>query len=173
VNDKPSSLTLPRGLTSEQQTELNATLTARQKAVAARDAATDPATRNAEGYKVTVQSNLIGEIGGRAYVQSEFPNAKPIYGGDGSRPGDFDQVYRQTLPGKVRFIVVEAKGGNSPLGSKIVNGQVETQGTPAYFESTATSMSHMDGNAQSVGEELLSAFGRGQDVGWRAGHPRS
>jgi LysM repeat protein len=165
VDNTPSSLTLPKGLTSEQQTELNATLVARQKAVTARDAATDPATRNAEGYKVTVQSNLIGDIGARAYVQSEFPNAKPIYGGDVSRPGDFDRVYRQTLPdGKLRFIVVEAKGGNSPLGTKIVNGQVETQGTPAYFESTATSMSHMEGNAQSVGEELLSVFGRGRTL---------
>jgi hypothetical protein len=110
---------LPKGLTSEQQTELNATLAARQKAVEARDAATDPAIRNAEGYKVTVQGNLIGEIGARAYVQSEFHDVTPIYGGDGTRPGDLDQVYRQTLPdGNVRFIVVEAKGGNFTAGHK-------------------------------------------------------
>jgi hypothetical protein len=162
VGDKPSSLTLPKGLTSEQQTALNAALAARQKAVTAYQTATDPATQNAEGYKVTVQSSLIGEIGARAYVQSEFDEAQLIYGGDGSRRGDFDLVYRLTLSdGNVRFLVVEAKGGNSPLGTKLVDGKVVIQGTAPYFESTATSMTRKGGQAQRVGADLLRAYHTG------------
>jgi len=60
--------------------------------------------------------------------------------------------------GSLRFIVVEAKGGNSPLGTRLVNTTVETQGTPEYFEATAESMRARGGDAGRVGSDLLRAF---------------
>jgi hypothetical protein len=72
-------------------------------------------------------------------------------------------VYRQVLPnGSVRFIVVEAKGGDSPLRPKLVGTSLELQGTNAYFESTAESMQAMGGDAGRVGGELLRAFQLGK-----------
>ena len=85
--------------------------------------------------------------------------------GAGSQRGDFDQVYRQTLSdGRIRYIVVEAKGGTSPLDTKVVGPNVETQGTADYFESTAESMKGMGGNAGTVGKELLSVYRKSQTL---------
>ncbi|MGO4724054.1 MULTISPECIES: DUF4781 domain-containing protein [unclassified Inquilinus] len=159
-------ISLPTGLTPEQQTQLTSALAARDTAVSERDAATDTSVKNAKGQEVVAQSAEIGELGGMAYVAQQYPGARLEYGGpgSGSRPGDFDQVYRQTLPdGKIRFIVVEAKGGGSPLGTKLVNGQVETQGTAEYFAAIADNMrTNLTGQAKTTGKELLNTYRYGK-----------
>jgi hypothetical protein len=152
-----SSARLSEALSPGQSVELQIALARRQAASARYSAATDSATRNAAGQNVVVQSHLIGELGARGYMQAEFPNARMIYAG--TRQFEFDQVYRQVMPnGSLRFIVVEAKGGNSPLGTRLVNTTVETQGTPEYFEATAESMRVRGGDAGRVGSDLLRAF---------------
>ncbi|MGO1073884.1 DUF4781 domain-containing protein [Inquilinus sp. CA228] len=159
-------ISLPAGLTPEQQTQFNSALTDRDTAVLERDAATDTSVKNAKGQEVVNQSAEIGELGAMGYVAQQYRGAALEYGGpgSGSRPGDFDQVYRQTLPdGKIRFIVVEAKGGGSPLGTRLVNGRVETQGTPEYFVAIARNMDdNMTGQAATTGNDLLSAYRHGE-----------
>lgn len=156
-----TSLRLPGGLSPADQKGFREAEAERASAVHLRDTTKDPAVEKAAAQRVISYSNLIGEYGARGYVGSEFTGAEPIYGGPGagSQRGDFDQVYRQALPdGRIRYIVVEAKGGTSPLGTKVVGKDVETQGTPAYFESTAQSMARMGGNAEAVGKELQSVY---------------
>lgn len=157
---------LPAGLTPELQTQFNSTLAARDTAVTERDAATDISVKNAKGQEVVAQSAEIGELGAMGYVAQQYPGARLEYGGpgSGSRPGDFDQVYRQALPdGSVRLIVVEAKGGGSPLGTRLVNGQVETQGTPEYFAAIAGNMRrNMTGQAATTGRDLSNVYRYGK-----------
>ncbi|WP_343714947.1 DUF4781 domain-containing protein [Inquilinus sp.] len=155
-------INLPAGLSLAQQQDLKSALAARDTAVLERDAATDKTVKNAKGQEVVNQSAEIGELGGMSFVAQRYPDARLEYGGpgSGSRPGDFDQVYRQTLPdGKIRFVVVEAKGGSSPLGTRLVNGQVETQGTAEYFAAIANNMRYnMDGPAAATGKDLSNAY---------------
>jgi hypothetical protein len=159
-------ITLATGLNLEQQQSLKSALAARDTAVLERDAATDPAVKNAKGQEVVNQSTEIGELGGISYVAQNYRGATLEYGGpgSGSRPGDFDQVYRQALPdGTIRFVVVEAKGGGSPLGTRLVNGQVETQGTAEYFAAIAYNMRHnMTGQAAATGKDLSNAYRYGK-----------
>jgi hypothetical protein len=158
------SVRVRAALTPAQDAELRAALAARQTASGEYYAAADPATKIAAGQNVVVQSSRIGELGASGYVQAEFPGARSIYDGRPSQPGDFDQVYQQTLPnGHIRYIVVEAKGGNSPLGTRLVGDQVETQGTTRYFEGIAENMEGMGGNTESVGTNLVNAFRQGRN----------
>ena len=163
----PSTARMPAGLSPAEQKGYLDAVAGRAQAVKQRDTANNPETEKAAAQRVISYSNLIGEYGARGYVQAEFKGAEPIYGGPGagSQRGDFDQVYRQTLSdGRIRYIVVEAKGGTSPLGTKVVGPNVETQGTADYFESTAESMKGMGGNAGTVGKELLSVYRKGQTL---------
>lgn len=123
---------------------------------------------------VTEQSQLIGELGAYAHVRQQFPGAEVIYGGPGakSRPGDFDLVARQVqADGTVRFIVIEAKGGNAALGTRKVGNRHQTQGTREYFQAIAKHMSGMDGaenaGARETGKRLISALANGS----ADGHP--
>lgn len=166
TGDAPPKITVPTGLNLAQQQSLKSALAARDQAILERDAATDPLVKNAKGQEVVNQSTEIGELGGMSYVAQNYRGATLEYGGpgSGSRPGDFDQVYRQTLPdGKIRLVVVEAKGGTSPLGTRVVNGQVETQGTPEYFAAIANNMRrNMTGQAAATGTDLSNAYRYGK-----------
>ncbi len=84
------------------------------------------------------QSRIIGEHAGTTFVGSQYPEAELLYGGpeSSSRSGDFDQVWKvKAEDGSPMYIVVEAKGGTSPLGDRVVNGERAQQGSSEYFKS--------------------------------------
>jgi hypothetical protein len=121
-------------------------------------------------YEVNERSRQIGEIGAESYMQQKYPGAERVYGGSESpsRSGDFDQVWR--IPGKGKngrdlYIVIEAKGGGSPLGARRVNQGQDTasQGTREYFDEIARSMSadKKSKKAQAVGDDLADAIESG------------
>ncbi len=108
------------------------------------DAATKDALSKARG-KVVKYSNDIGEVAASTYamqrIAKEYPGQKVelVHGGPGttSRSLDLDQVYR--VEGKNgepdQYIVVEAKGGSSQLGSRMdASGNRVEQGTPEYLK---------------------------------------
>ncbi|TOA77052.1 hypothetical protein CGK19_21625, partial [Vibrio parahaemolyticus] len=67
---------------------------------------------------------------------SKRPNAKLLHpkdiGTSISKPGDFDMVYEVEEPPPGEIIIVEAKGGNSPLGSRKIGDEAYQQGTSKY-----------------------------------------
>jgi hypothetical protein len=161
----PSTLDVVPHLSRADDTRLSNALKAREAGQKAYAAAGDNSpAKNAALKTITDQSQIVGDIGARTYVKKAFPDAKLIYGDGSSRPGDFDQVYQEKLPdGHIRFIVVEAKGGTSPLGTRVVGDQVETQGTRNYFEAIAGNMrGHAGTDAGRVGADLLSVLRTGK-----------
>jgi hypothetical protein len=99
-------------------------------------------------------------------MQQKYPDAILKYGGPGaiSRSGDFDQVWR--VPGKGvdggdLYIVVEAKGGSSPLGNrKVDNGKdIASQGSREYFDDIAKTMraDQKSSEARQIGRDLTRA----------------
>jgi hypothetical protein len=127
-------------------------LDARDKARRARDKAnaegkTDKANEHA--YAVNEATRQLGEEHARAYMSTNYPEYQRIYPKDPTKPsraGDFDQVwvrYGKTPAGKrvaVDVIIVEAKGGTSPLGARKEGGLIVQQGTEAYMQSIIKSM---------------------------------
>jgi hypothetical protein len=113
-------------------------------------------------YGINEQSRALGEQSADKFIKTEYPGAKPVYGGAGSRPGDFDLVYKVTGPdGKEIFLVVEAKGGSSTLGTRLVEGGTmrAEQGTSKYFDSIADNMRKQ---GQAVGADLQVAKAEGR-----------
>ncbi|MFT3843284.1 MAG: DUF4157 domain-containing protein [Myxococcaceae bacterium] len=118
-------------------------------------------------YEMNDASREIGEMVADAYAKDLHPGAERVYGGEGSRSGDFDLVYAiydksKTPPVVKKYIVVESKGGSADLGvKKVTTGagpQIAQQGTREYFQSiidvmkkSATSkndkklLAHLDG----------------------------
>jgi hypothetical protein len=77
----------------------------------------------------------IGEEGARQYARSQ--GWEPIFDGKGRTvPQGFDMVYRDPRTGKI--IVLEAKGGTSPLG----RGYGHLQGTRSWAVSAAEQVLH-------------------------------
>jgi hypothetical protein len=117
-------------------------------------------------YVVNEHSRRIGDQAAVSYIREKHPDAELSYGGPGavSRPGDFDQVWR--VPGKGTNgedlrIVVEAKGGESPLGErKVDNGsKIAKQGSQEYFDEITGIMrsDQKSSEARRVGRELSRA----------------
>lgn len=120
-------------------------------------------------YAVVVKiSEQLAEVAATIHVKNKYPNAELVFGGPGSttQSGVFDQVWR--VPGRGKnggdlWVVVEAKGGSSDLGTKKVGTQEVQQGTREYFNDTVEGMSNMksDPAAEKAGLGLESA---GDDV---------
>jgi hypothetical protein len=117
-------------------------------------------------YEVNERSRQIGDKGAVSYMKQKYPDAVLEYGGPGSssRPGDFDQVWRvpgEGTDGGDLYIVVEAKGGSSPLGTRKVNSgqQNAKQGSKDYFEDIADNMikDKKSPEARRVGLDLTRA----------------
>ncbi|MDW3082188.1 type IV secretion protein Rhs, partial [Vibrio sp. 1403] len=102
----------------------------RQKAM---DARTGEEGYNAQIGNINQQSAKIGELAADDFVRSKRPNAKLLYpkdiGTSISKPGDFDMVYEVEEPPPGEIIIVEAKGGSSPLGSRKIGNMAYQQGT--------------------------------------------
>lgn len=113
---------------------------------------------------ISEHSRIIGEIGAQRYVQSQFPDAQLVHGGPdrASQSGDFDQIWRVPGPDGDRFIVIEAKGGSSALGTRRVGVEMETQGTKKYFEAIVEQMGELGNpNVRALADEVRSAQERG------------
>jgi hypothetical protein len=139
-------------LSKAEKKRMQELLDARDKARRARDAALgrgDEEAAAAKARDVNEASRQLGEAHADAYMEEHFPEFEKLYPGDAAKPsraGDFDQVwikYGKSKSGKkvvVQVIVIEAKGGTSPLGTRKAGGLVVQQGTGAYFESIVASM---------------------------------
>ncbi|WP_330960138.1 DUF637 domain-containing protein [Photobacterium sp. 53610] len=89
--------------------------------------------------KQKIYSEAMGEMAGEAtQVQNGATRLMSHYPGSNDKRGQFDQIWHQP-DGKI--VIIEAKGGDSQLGSRIgLNGQRVQQGTKEYFESVVASM---------------------------------
>ncbi|HEX6739018.1 MAG TPA: hypothetical protein VF310_12135 [Vicinamibacteria bacterium] len=89
-------------------------------------------------FEVTDASRELGEMAGEAFMDRQFPGAEKVYPPDGapSRSGDFDQVWKaKDEHGRDILVVVEAKGGSSGLGGRLLaDGSYAQQGSAAYFD---------------------------------------
>ena len=112
---------------------------------------------NATPYGSTGRQRIaeeMGEMGARAFAQKA--NYVPIYLGVPGKGRGFDQVYKF---GK-QIIVVEAKGGSSPL--KVYRGYL--QGTPKYTLAVAQEISTSkttSTSAKQAAEAVKKAYKEG------------
>lgn len=100
----------------------------------------------------------IGDAGARAYARSI--GYTPLYQGVPGQGKGFDQVYRKGR----QVIVLEAKGGGSPLG-KYYGGLL--QGTPEYTLKVANNTLHSQSAspaAKQAAKEVIQAYKEGQLV---------
>jgi len=134
--------------TSDAQT-LDGLLRDRDEARDRRDNATSREEANQHEQQMRTASRQIGEHAGRVWVQEKYPGPPPpvsIYPPDPavSSPGDFDQIFECTIMenGQKRIVCIinEAKGGASPLGTRMASEGRAQQGTPEYYASILTSM---------------------------------
>ncbi|MBL8150460.1 MAG: DUF4781 domain-containing protein [Blastocatellia bacterium] len=121
--------------------------------------------------QVVQKSRELGEMAGEQWVKATFgKDAKLLWGGStkASTSGDFDQVWLvKGKDNKERFVVIEAKGGSSGLGTRnLADGTVAEQGTRSYFEEIAKLMIATEKSASkvklkdadTVGGKLLKAL---------------
>ena len=91
------------------------------------------------------------------FVRSKRPNAKLLHpkdiGTSISKPGDFDMVYEVEEPPPGEIIIVEAKGGSSPLGSRKLGNMAYQQGTTEY---TAAIIGEMSKQEQGTTEKIAA-----------------
>ncbi|OEA15466.1 hypothetical protein BBM55_15825 [Vibrio parahaemolyticus] len=132
-------------LTERNKAKIDECLKERQEAMEAR---TDEEGYNAQIAKINQQSAKIGELAADDFVRSKRPNAKLLHPKDIgtaiSKPGDFDMVYEVEEPPPGEIIIVEAKGGSSPLGSRKLGNMAYQQGTTEYATAITDLMAQKD-----------------------------
>ncbi|MDF4545745.1 hypothetical protein P3675_24180, partial [Vibrio parahaemolyticus] len=94
------------------------------------------------------------------FVRSKRPNAKLLHpkdiGTSISKPGDFDMVYEVEEPPPGEIIIVEAKGGSSPLGSRKIGNEAYQQGTSKYAAEIVKLMSkNIEGTTEKVAADEI------------------
>ncbi|MVN85540.1 hypothetical protein GO986_02035 [Deinococcus sp. HMF7620] len=112
------------------------------------------------------ESRQLGELAGTNYIKSQYPESDLVYPPPGapSRSGDFDQVWRvKDANGKLKYIVIEAKGGSSPLGRRrIESGEFAEQGSKDYFTDILNNMvRNRNADLKAVGRTLDGAYEQG------------
>ena len=157
-------------LTPEQQAQMKALSLEREYYRRKRDAEADNTSEayKTNQYRVTQASQKLGEAAAEAYVLNRDPAAQKLYPkpGDQTAAGVFDQVWE--LPGG-RIFVVEAKGGTSQLGSRVVVNRIENgrigqrveQGTLQYFQDIVIEMQRKGGVWAETSKKITSAIDRG------------
>jgi hypothetical protein len=112
---------------------------------------------------ITKVSEQLAEVTAIMYVKQRYPNAELKFGGPGSvtQSGVFDQIWfvkDGRGPGKDLWLVVEAKGGVSDLGSRQVGTMIAEQGSPAYFNDVVSAMARgSNSTAKQAAGDLLTA----------------
>lgn len=153
-------------------------LAKRDAARNARDAAEakvppDTVKAKAELYNMIQASRELGEHASTVYVQRKYPGPpKPrrVYPPDGapSRSGDFDQVWKAVDDkGKEIWLVNEAKGGSSDLGSRRVDrglGQRAEQGSTPYYDDILRNMRDSGGELRDAADQLEKAAKAGTNI---------
>ncbi|TOO62963.1 type IV secretion protein Rhs, partial [Vibrio parahaemolyticus] len=145
-------------LSEECKQKVDECLAERQKAM---DARSGEEGHNAQIAKINQQSAKIGELVADDFVRNIRPNAKLIHPKDlatsGSKPGDFDMVYLSDDPEEI--IIVEAKGGSSPLGSRKIGNEAYQQGTSKYAAEIVKLMSEQKAGTteRAAADEIISA----------------
>ncbi|WP_217877238.1 RHS repeat-associated core domain-containing protein [Pseudoalteromonas shioyasakiensis] len=130
--------------------------------------------RQTDGYnkqipKVNEQSAKIGEKAADMAVKANYPGYERIHpdslDDSTSVSGNFDMVY-QNAEGDV--IIVEAKGGKSPLGKKQIGDQDYQQGTAKYAQAITENMdknSTANGNTdRTAASAIIEAEEDGNDI---------
>ncbi|GAB2976415.1 hypothetical protein [Saccharothrix stipae] len=135
---------------AEEKKTMQDVVDTRSDALAALDVAKkDPNTpEDALKDAYTAVRDIGEELGHRAGTLA----VENVYGGEGVTitplheegqrgPGRFDQIWRVSdQDGNDRFVVVECKGGDGPLGTRLDKGTPHEQGTPEYFASIERAM---------------------------------
>ncbi|GEK77651.1 hypothetical protein PAT01_29550 [Pseudoalteromonas atlantica] len=154
-------------LKPEEKEELQVHCVARDKAMKNRD----EFARQTDGYnnqtpKVNEQSAKIGEKAADMAVKANYPDYKRIHPDSldhsTSVSSNFDMVY-QNSDGDV--IIVEAKGGKSPLGKKQIGDKDYQQGTPEYAEAITENMKKNGKVNGKTDREAASAIMEAMDDG--------
>ena len=185
-----------RGEAKQRRNNLEINAAATSLSAATDKAVPVPASKEltAARHAVNEASRLLGERAAEAYMLKTYgdsPGVVKIYqvaeigSADApSRSGDFDQVWEVTndasLPPQAdasswtlyregtTLILIEAKGGRSPLGTRDVHtedGNVRTcsQGTRPYLIDIADNMiAYGDGHTAAIGEAVLEALDKKQ-----------
>ncbi|MFN1651178.1 hypothetical protein [Vibrio rotiferianus] len=116
----------------------------------------------AKCHKLISKSNAsepyrIGALAADDFIRSKYPTAKLLHPEDietsDSKLGDFDMVYEVEDPPPGEIIIVEAKGGSSPFGSRKIGNEAYQQGTSKY---AATIMSLMDSKKHGTTEKAAA-----------------
>lgn len=110
--------------------------------------------------KIVDYSEEIAEKRAEQIIRNKYPNVTDLT--DELRPNNkgkqrqFDKVFRDEDSG--RIIIIEAKGGSSPLGS--ANGN--QQGTDKYFEELVDYLKEKSGVSEILIDELTKSKSRGK-----------
>ncbi len=155
-------------LSRSEQARIDALLHERDLARKRRDRAnTSDDARHAAQWDMNEASRQLGEESAAIWVRQRYPGTGQhaptmVYGGNVSRSGDFDQVWKcSVLEGgkrKVVWVVVEAKGGSSPLGNrKTSTGTRAQQGTSEYYEDILREMFKRGGESAQGGRRATRA----------------
>ncbi|EGQ9164534.1 RHS repeat-associated core domain-containing protein [Vibrio parahaemolyticus] len=144
-------------LTERNKAKIDECLKERQKAM---DARTGEEGYNAQIGNINQQSAKIGELAADDFVRNKCPNAKLLHpkdiGTSISKPGDFDMVYEVEEPPPGEIIIVEAKGGSSPLGSRKIGNEAYQQGTSKYAAEIVKLMSkNIEGTTEKVAADEI------------------
>lgn len=144
-------------LTPNQRSSMDRLIAARDLARTKRAdalARNDLDSANAWNQRVNNASRKLGEQAASAWAKQRAWAAKArptrVYGGEGSRSGDFDRVDKWTdAKGTVHYLVIEAKGGESRLGGKWYKGKYLQQGSLEYFHAILDDMSRPTSSKES------------------------
>ena len=126
-------------LTERNKAKIDECLKERQEAMDAR--------ASKEGYHAQ-----IGELVADDFIRNIRPNAKLSHPKDlatqGSKPGDFNMVYLSDDTEEI--IIVEAKGGSRPLGSRKIGNEAYQQGTSKYAAEIVKLMSEQKAGTTEI-----------------------
>jgi hypothetical protein len=129
---------------------------------------------------VNERSRQLGKLAGESFIKSKYGDKAVLKwppAGKGSTAGDFDQVWAvKQADGTEKYIVVEAKGGSSSLGTRKVNGGFNEaeQGNPKYFEEIAGVMAKASSSqSKGIGNRLSKALDSGNVEYWEVRAPIS
>src|SRR5690606_32935976 len=104
----------------------------------------------------TEASEALGEAGAEIVIHNKFPNATQVYKGSGS--SNLDLIYKNGD----EFLIIEAKGGQSPLRTRTLsNGLIVQQGTKAYLDDVLQAMTKKGGEQARIAWEIQIALNNG------------
>jgi hypothetical protein len=109
---------------------------------------------------IGIESRKIGEEAAEGVVRSRYPGPpapQKVYppAGAPSRSGDFDQVWKVTIHGEEKTVVVEAKGGTSDIKSRNVGVTRAEQGTRGYYDDIVKNMQKSKDSAMRATGDML------------------